>query len=52
MLTHVKNKQSYHSVQDDPWTKGAIDGTKNWAISNSSIVSPKYEKVVQHKKVI
>ena len=24
--TYVKSKQSYHNVQDDPWTKGATDG--------------------------
>ena len=24
--THVKSKQFYHSVQDDPWTKGTTDG--------------------------
>ena len=26
MLTCVKSKQLYHSVLDDPWTKGATNG--------------------------
>ena len=31
--TRVKSKQLYHSVQDDPWAKGATDGEPKIGLS-------------------